>query len=40
MQVAKLPGCCVLPIIAEDGFRFPSPSYYEAGRCWMCTYLM
>lgn len=29
MQVAKLPGCCVLPIIAEDGFRFPSPSYYE-----------
>ena len=31
MQVAKLPGCCVLPIIAEDGFRFPSPSYYEVG---------
>ena len=29
MQVAKLPDCCVLPIIAEDGFRFPSPSYYE-----------
>lgn len=29
MQVAQLSGCCVLPIIAEDGFRFPSPSYYE-----------
>lgn len=33
LHVAKLPNCCVLPIIAEDGFRFPSPSYYEdAGR--------
>ncbi|CAL1154799.1 unnamed protein product [Cladocopium goreaui] len=30
LQVAHLPDCCVLPIIAEDGFRFPSPSYYEA----------
>lgn len=29
LQVAHLPDCCVLPIIAEDGFRFPSPSYYE-----------
>jgi len=29
LHVAKLPNCCVLPIIAEDGFRFPSPSYYE-----------
>ena len=29
LSVAKLPKCCVLPIIAEDGFRFPSPGYYE-----------
>jgi len=29
MQVAGLEGCCVLPIIAEDGFRFPAQSFYD-----------
>ncbi|CAJ1362423.1 unnamed protein product, partial [Effrenium voratum] len=29
LAVARMSGCCVLPIIAEDGFRFPAQTYYE-----------
>lgn len=29
LQVAMLEGCCVLPIIAEDGFRFPAQTFYD-----------
>jgi len=29
LTVIKLEKCCVLPIIAEDGFRFPSQAFYD-----------
>lgn len=29
LSVIKLEKCCVLPIIAEDGFRFPSQAFYD-----------
>lgn len=29
LAVKDLKTCCILPIIAEDGFRFPSQAFYE-----------
>jgi len=29
LQILAVPSCSILPIIAEDGFRFPSQAYYD-----------
>ena len=29
LQVSQIDSCAILPIIAEDGFRFPTQSFYE-----------
>ena len=29
LQVSQIDSCAILPIIAEDGFRFPTQSFYD-----------